>query len=278
MPHRTSSGAQVYFEALQFAKRNSQARGRKSPPRGCSGPRDRSGGKQGPRPLEARAAGLTGQLWHTDSGRTASSHPLRKLQIVHAIHHRLQPTAPTRFPTAPPTPNPVPPIRVSVSRSLLQKWRRESCPIDRSECALTAHARRARSRAPSNLLLTRQPVLLAILLTGTFRALIHRLGADHLRDNPEPKGLLCDRQTPDPGEHGERQNGHRSDRQLAHHFRALTAQCACAPATHGPDRASHRRVHGEPITGQCRFASSQSAFGGEGLTPILKGEPLNCNG
>lgn len=194
----------------------------------------------GPRPLEARAAGLAGQLWHTDSERTASSHPLRKLQIVHAIHHRPQPTAPTRFPTVPPTPNPVPPIRVSVSRSLLEKWRRESCPIDRSECALTAHARRARSRAPSNLLLTSQPALLAILLTGTSRALIHRLGADHLRDNPEPKGLLCDRQTPDPGEHGERQNGHRSDRQLAHHFRALTAQCACAPATHGPSFPSSR--------------------------------------
>lgn len=240
IPHETSSGAQIYFEALQFAKRNSQARGRKSPLRGCSGPRDRSGRKQGPRPLEARAAGLAGQLWHTDSGRMASRHPLRKLQIVHAIHHRPQPTAPTRFPTAPPTHNPVPPIRVSVSCSLLEKWRGESCPIDRSECALTAHARRAHSRTPSNFLLTRQAALLAILLTATSRTLIHRLQADHLRDNPEPKGLLCDQQTPDPGKHCERQNGHRSDRPKAHHFRALTAQCACAPAMHGPSFPSSR--------------------------------------
>ncbi|KAH0511005.1 Aurora kinase A [Microtus ochrogaster] len=141
---------------------------------------------------------------------------------------------------APPTHNPVPPIRVSVSRSLLEKWRRESCLIDCSECALTAHARRVRSRAPSNLPITRQPALLAILLTGTFRTLIHRLRADHLRDNPEPTGLLCDRQTPDPGEHGERQNGHRSDRPLARHFRALTAQCACAPVTQGQSFPSSR--------------------------------------
>lgn len=154
---------------------------------------------------------------------------------------------------------PYPLIRVSVSRSLLEKWRLESYPIDRSECTLSAHVQRACSRAPSNAPLTRKPALLAILLTGTFGTLIHLLRADHLRNSLESKGLCVTGKRLTLGSTaGGRTAADRTGRWCT--TSGLRQLSAPAPS-YGRERASRSCVYGKPITERRRSGYSQSTLG-----------------
>lgn len=137
----------------------------------------------------------------------------------------------------------------------------------------TCKGHAAERRAP---LLPRKSALLAILLTGTFETLIHLLRADHLRDSLESKGLCVTGERLILGSRaGDRTASDRTGRWCT--TSGLRQLSAPAPS-YGRERASHSRVYGEPITERRRSGSSQSALGVEGLPPILKGEPLNCNG
>lgn len=124
--------------------------------------------------------------------------------------------------------------------------------------------------------LTRKLALLAILLTGTFETLIHLLRDDHLRDSLESKGLcVTDKRLILGSTAGDRTAADRTGRWCT--TSGLRQLSAPAPS-YGRERASHSRVYDKPITERRRSTSSQSALVVEGLTPILKGEPLNCNG
>lgn len=83
--------------------------------------------------------------------------------------------------------HPRPPVpaspALSISRFLPEKWRREFCPIDRSERTFTAHAQRAKRRALRYRSAPLSPALLAILLTGAFEWFVNLLRLYLLRDN-----------------------------------------------------------------------------------------------
>lgn len=134
------------------------ARPREANTRECRGPRAKpryhfcSGRKMGThrdrggplRPgMQARPANSRTRTWCERPLAILSASPGPSRDPLKTLANRTSP-----FPYAPSTPYPL--IRVSVSRSLLEKWRRESCPIDCSESTLSAHVQRTCSRAPSN--------------------------------------------------------------------------------------------------------------------------------
>lgn len=134
-----------------------------------------------------------------------------------------QPTAPA-LSTQPWLPIPAGPA-LSVSRSLLEKWRRESCPINRSVRTFIAHAQRASRRAlryrsaPLNLLLPFSPSYLGARPKDS-----HLLQLYLLRDDPDAKELLlCGQMSNPENTAGARTATGVSGRWL-HYFRGFTEQ------------------------------------------------------
>ena len=165
----------------------------------------------------------------------------------------------------PRSPVPASPAR-SISCFLPEKWKREFCPIDRSERTFTAHAQRAKSRALRYRSVPLPPALLAILLTGAFEWFLNLLRLYLLRDNV-----------------GGRQGNAVSSTNVGSRTapRALERPKSggrLAPPLPGPYRGSaparclrcdsSRPVGCEPIKKQRLSGPDQSAFRLEGLTPI----------
>lgn len=172
--------------------------------------------------------------------------------------------------TYPGPPYPLSPV-LTVSCRLLEKWRRESCPIDHSERTFTTHARREPHRAPryrsAHLFLSDSPP--SYLLAPLRGLSVHLLRVYPLRDNPDAKGLLSHRQISQPG---------RARRALEqptllrgrwpHYFRDLTERVRLRGVSASLGRDAIRRVGCEPMKMQRLSGSGQSAFGLESLTPI----------
>lgn len=156
-PRTTSNGTQITYilPGGDTEARDRRARPREAPWE-CRGPKAKSrnhscsGRKAGTHrdrgPLragvQAGPANSRTRTWGEWPPATLSASPGPSRDPLQTLANHTSP-----LPYAPLTPYPQ--IRVSVSRSLLEKWRRESCPIDRSECTPSAHVQRACSRAPS---------------------------------------------------------------------------------------------------------------------------------
>eukprot|EP00069_Balaena_mysticetus_P007555 bmy_00245T0 len=146
-----------------------------------------------------------------------------------------------------------------------EKWRRESCPIDRSGLTFTAHAQRASRRALRYRLTPLAPALLAIL-QGRSRDSF--TSSDFLSDattlTPRHCCLTDKCQIRRAPRALERPRVWRAVASIT--SGALRNKCACAPSP--PGRVSSRRVGFEPMKRQRLSSPDQSAFGFEGLTPI----------
>ncbi|TEA32708.1 hypothetical protein DBR06_SOUSAS4210008 [Sousa chinensis] len=146
-----------------------------------------------------------------------------------------------------------------------KKWRRESCPIDRSGRTFTAHAQRASRRALRYRLTPLAPALLAILRA---RSRDSFTSSDFISDaatlTPRDCCLTDKCQTRRAPRALERPQMWRAFASIT--SGALRSKCACAPSP--PGRDSSRRVGFEPMKMQRLSSPDQSAFGFEGLTPI----------
>ena len=177
-----------------------------------------------------------------------------------------QPTAPT-LSRQPWLPIPAGPA-LSVSRSLLEKWRRESCPINRSVRTFIAHAQRASRRAlryrsaPLNLLLPFSPSYLRARSKDSLTYFNFIYSARTL--TPSNWCFMDKCQIQRPPRALERPRVCRAVGSTT--SGALRSKCACAPSPPACDTSC--RVGFEPMKRQRLSSPDQSAFGIESLTPI----------
>lgn len=162
-----------------------------------------------------------------------------------------------------------PPVPASpalwVSGSLLEKWRRESCPIDHSERTFTAHAQRAPRRALCYRLVHSLAGLAILLTGGRVRGFHSPLPTLSYAITQTPRSFYLPDKCRAWRTRGELQQPRVCQAVGSTASGTLRSKCACAGLI---SLDLTRGVGCEPMKMQRLSSPGQSAFGVESLTPI----------